>query len=68
MKIGERPFDKSISLLDRALSEIMIHAKRNNLDDADVATLRHHAGDLILAGVSILRRQDKLSDLKEYIP
>lgn len=63
-----RKFDKAIASLDRSLSEIMIQAKLQNHDDADLATLRHHAGDLILCGVAILKRLNKLSDIKEYIP
>ena len=61
-----RQFDRAIASLDRALSEIMIEAKLTQ-DEADTATLRHHAGDMILAGVAILRKQGKLGDLKELI-
>lgn len=63
-----RKFDKAIASLDRSLSEIMIQAKLPNQDDADLATLRHHAGDLILCGVAILKRLNKISDINEYIP
>lgn len=64
---GERPFDIAIGKIDRALSEIMLQAKLPQ-DDADTATLRHHAGDLILSGVAILRRLNRLTDIAEYLP
>ena len=64
---GERAFDVAVARLDRALSEIMIQANLAH-DDADIATLRHHAGDLVLSGVAILKRLGRLEDLAEYLP
>lgn len=64
---GVRAFDQAIARIDRALSEIMIQVKLPQ-DPPDAATLRHHAGDLILSGVAILRRLGKLGDLVEYLP
>lgn len=62
-----RPFDATIAHIDRALSEVMIQAKLPQ-DAPDTATLRHHAGDLVLSGVAILKRLGRLEDLKEYLP
>lgn len=64
---GHRTFDVAIAKIDRALSEVMLQAKAPQ-DAADAATLRHHAGDLILSGVAILRRLGRLSDLADYLP
>lgn len=64
---AERPFDRAVARLDRALSEIMLQAKAPQ-DPADTATLRHRAGDLVLSGVAILKRLGCLEDLAEYLP
>lgn len=61
-----REFDQAIAHIDRALSEVMIQTKKPQ-DEADTATLRHHAGDLILSGTAILKRLGRLGDLNEYL-
>ena len=66
-ELARRRFDDTIAHIDRALSEVMIQAKLPQ-DDADTATLRHHAGDLILSGVAILKRLGRLDDLADYLP
>lgn len=60
-------FDNRIGSLDRSLFEIMIEAEIEQ-DEANLATLRHHAGYLILCAVSILKRQNRLADLLELLP
>jgi hypothetical protein len=62
-----RPFDQAIANIDRALSELMIEAKKEQ-DAPDTATLRHHAGDLVLSGAAILRRLKRFNDVFEYLP
>lgn len=66
MNNHQRKFNMTIGNLDRSLSEIMIQAKIEQ-DIENLATLRHHAGDLILFGIAILKRQEKLNDLKELL-
>ncbi len=44
-----------IARLDRAMSEMKVYSKETTLDRADTRTLKHHAEDLVLCGVSVLR-------------
>ena len=44
-----------IAKLDRAMSEMKVFSQETRLDRADQRTLKHHAEDLILCGVSVLR-------------
>ncbi len=49
-----RPFDAMIGKLDRLLSEFLIEAKSETLDEADLQTIKHHAEDLIGVGKAAL--------------
>lgn len=51
-----RPLDIMIGRLDRLLSEFLIHASDETLDEADIQTIKHHADDLIGVGKAALRR------------
>lgn len=44
---------RTIGMLDRILSEMMILAK-TNLDAADIQTMKHHAEDMIGCGTKVL--------------
>ncbi len=56
--------DVMIGRMDRVLSEFLIHCKRNDTDEADRQTLKHHADDLIgvgQKGLEVLRFSDPVS-------
>jgi hypothetical protein len=44
-----------IARLDRVMSEMKVFSKETKLDRPDTRTLKHHAEDLVLCGVSVLR-------------
>lgn len=45
---------ESIGTLDRVLSELLVLAGREDLDEVDAQTLKHHADDLIGVGKKAL--------------
>jgi hypothetical protein len=58
MKTDRDNFDMTIGRLDRLLSEFLILAKSEFLDDADMQTIKHHADDLIGVGKAALQAID----------
>jgi hypothetical protein len=49
-----RSFDVMIGRMDRLISEFLIAAANKALDEADIQTLKHHAGDMIGAGHKVM--------------
>ena len=54
--MNRQDFDSMIGRLDRILSEMIAESMRDDLDDCDRQTLKHHAEDMIGAGQSILKK------------
>ncbi|WP_280151812.1 hypothetical protein [Piscinibacter sp. XHJ-5] len=55
MERGNDGLTLCIARLDRAMSEMKVYSRETTLDRADTRTLKHHAEDLVLCGVSVLR-------------
>jgi len=51
----QEEFDSMIGRLDRLLSEFLIEARKEVIDEPNRQTLKHHADDLIGVGKAALK-------------